>query len=94
MRRGLVAGIVGIAFLAGCGGSGSTTVDEAAFREEALQRFGIGAPEADGSKMDAVEAAKGICGADTENMLRNLGADFKGSFQELAMSNYCPDKMP
>lgn len=69
-------------------------IDEETFRQEALDRFEIGVEEADGSKMDAVATARMICDGDTAAMLERLGSDFAGSFQEFAMTAYCPEKLP
>lgn len=69
-------------------------IEEETFRQEALERFQIGVEEADGSKMDAVETARLICDGDVTAMLDRLGSNFSGSFQEFAMSAYCPEKMP
>lgn len=69
-------------------------IDEEAFRAEALDRFQIGAPESDGSKIDAVALAQTMCAGDIATMVANLGADFEGSFQQLALSTFCPEKLP
>ena len=69
-------------------------IDEETFRQEALERFQIGVVEADGSKMDAVSTARLICDGDVAAMLDRLGADFEGSFQQFAMTAYCPEKLP
>ncbi|MBI4882900.1 MAG: hypothetical protein HY826_02460 [Actinobacteria bacterium] len=69
-------------------------IDEDAFRAEAIERFQIGVPESDGSAIDAVAFARTLCAGDVTDMIATLGDDFAGSFQELALSTFCPDKLP
>ena len=68
--------------------------DEELFRKEALERFGVGAVEADGSSLDAMSTGQSICNANLDVMIGNLGANFAGSFQEFAIKNLCPEKLP
>jgi len=67
--------------------------DEAAYRKTALDKFGVGATEADGSSSDAVSFGRSLCDANVALMKSNLGKDFKGSFQEFALSTFCPEKL-
>ena len=68
--------------------------DEELFRKESLELFGIGAEEEDGSSLDAMSAGKSICESNLEIMIGNLGTKFIGSFQEFAIKNLCPEKLP
>jgi hypothetical protein len=68
--------------------------DEELFRKEALERFGVGAVEADGSSLDAMSVGQSICGSNLDIMIGNLGKNFAGSFQEFAIRNLCPEKLP
>lgn len=69
-------------------------IDEEAFRAEAIERFQVGAPESDGSAIDAVALAQTLCDGDVATMVANLGADWEGSFQQFALSTFCPEKLP
>lgn len=69
-------------------------VDEEAFAREVLETWGIGAEEEDGSKIDVVAFARSLCDGDVATMISNLGDDFEGSFQEFALTTFCPDKLP
>lgn len=69
-------------------------VDLEAFRAQALDEFGVGAEEEDGSSLDAVATAQMLCNGDVETMLSNLGDNFEGSFQQLALTTFCPGKLP
>lgn len=69
-------------------------IDEDAFRAEAIERFQVGAPESDGSAIDAVALAQTLCDGDVGTMVANLGADWEGSFQQFALSTFCPENLP
>jgi hypothetical protein len=67
--------------------------DEKSFRVEALERFGVGEVYEDGSQLDAISSAQSICNSDIDEIVRNLGEDFVGSYQEFAITNLCPEKL-
>ena len=61
-------------------------IDEATFRQEALDRFQTGVEETVESRLDAVSMARILCDGDVKAMLDRLGADLAGNFQALAMN--------
>jgi hypothetical protein len=69
-------------------------VDTEEFATIALERWGIGVPESDGSAIDPVQFGMSLCEADIDLMLSNLGDDFSGSFQEYALETFCPELLP
>jgi hypothetical protein len=69
-------------------------VDTEEFATTALERWGVGAPESDGSALDPVQFGMSLCEADIDFMLSNLGDDFEGSFQEYALETFCPELLP
>jgi hypothetical protein len=69
------------------------TIDLESYKKRALEEFGVGQVEADGSKIDAVAFGQSLCSADLEVMISNLGNDFESSFQYLALSTFCPEKI-
>ncbi len=71
-----------------------SSVDVAAYKKKALDEWGVGLPEADGSASDPVQLGMSMCDADIDLMTKNLGAKFKGSFQEFALTTFCPEKLP
>lgn len=69
-------------------------VDTEEFAKTALERWGVGLPEADGSAADPVQFGMSVCEVDIDMMLSNLGDDFAGSFQEYALETFCPELLP
>lgn len=69
-------------------------VDLEAYKKKALDVWGVGKPEADGSASNPVLFGMSLCEADIDVMTTNLGAKFKGSFQEFALTTFCPEKLP
>ena len=69
------------------------TIDLESYKQRALDEFGVGQVEADGSKIDAVAFGQSLCSADLELMISNLGDDFESSFQYFALSTFCPEKI-
>jgi hypothetical protein len=67
--------------------------DEVAYRKAALDQFGVGTTEADGSSLDAVWLGQSLCDANIALLKSNLGKDFDGSFQKFALSTFCPEKL-
>jgi len=70
------------------------SIDLEAFAKRALDEYGVGQVEADGSQMDAVAVGQSLCSGDIDMMVTNLGSDFEGSFQYFALSTFCPEKIP
>jgi hypothetical protein len=64
------------------------------FARIALEKWGVGLPEADGSAANPVQWGMSVCEIDIEMMLSNLGDDFSGSFQEYALETFCPELLP
>ena len=69
-------------------------VDTEEFAAIALERWGIGSPESDGSALDPVQFGMSLCEADIDLMLSNLGDDFEGSFQQYSLETFCPELLP
>jgi outer membrane murein-binding lipoprotein Lpp len=69
-------------------------VDTEEFAKIALERWGVGLPEADGSAADPVQWGMSVCEVDIDMMLSNLGEDFEGSFQEYSLETFCPELLP
>jgi hypothetical protein len=69
-------------------------VDTEEFATIALERWGIGVPESDGSGRDPVKFGLSLCAGDVDLMLSNLGDDFEGSFQQYALETFCPELLP
>jgi hypothetical protein len=69
-------------------------IDTEEFAKVALDKWGVGLPEEDGSSSDPVQLGMMVCEIDIDTMLSNLGDDFSGSFQEYALSTFCPEKLP
>ena len=69
-------------------------VDTDEFARLAVEKWGIGVPESDGSAVDPVQFGMSLCEADIDMMLSNLGDDFSGSFQEYALETFCPELLP
>jgi hypothetical protein len=69
-------------------------VDTEEFARIALEKWGVGLPEADGSAANPVQWGMSVCEIDIEMMLSNLGDDFSGSFQEYALETFCPELLP
>ena len=73
--------------------SAPQNVDVEEFRKISEEKWGFGTPEEDGSVLDPVSAARTICEADTE-WGNNPNFTFEGSFQEYAITSFCPEKLP
>ena len=69
-------------------------VDAEEFAAIALETWGIGVPEADGSAIDPFKFGLSLCAGDVDLMLSNLGDDFEGSFQQYSLETFCPELLP
>jgi hypothetical protein len=73
--------------------SAPQSLDVEEFRKISEEKWGFGIPEEDGSVLDPVDAARKICEADTD-WGNNTNFTFEGSFQEYAITSFCPEKLP